>query len=119
MPKFFIISEDLVLSTLLHQFLINGFQKPEIKKMNSYAALRTLNEGDNFDIILLDNSITGAANYEIITYLRLNKKITTPVIYFSNMESDIETARQRGANYFFKKPFAPNELIEQISSILN
>ena len=117
--NYLIISEDIVFSSIIQRYLLNSFSKPYIKTCNSFSSLKGLKDNENFDIILLDNSITGAANYEVITFLRHKKSITTPVIYFSNMEIDIEKARQKGANIFFKKPFVPTEVIKEINSLLN
>jgi len=113
-PNCLIISEDSVFSSIIHRFLLNNFSKPNIKKYNSFASLKGIEQNKEVDVILLDNSITGAANYEVITYLRMKKSITTPVIYFSNMETDLAKARQKGANLFFKKPFVPDLVIKEI-----
>ncbi|MCW3786252.1 response regulator [Plebeiibacterium sediminum] len=117
--NFLIISEDPVFSSIMHRHLVNHFNLSTIKKINSYSSLKLINEDIRFDLILLDDSIKGAANYEIISYLRLHKNITTSVIYFSNMEIDEEKARQKGANIFFKKPFVPSEVIKGIESLLD
>jgi len=118
-PNCLIISEDIVFISIIHRFILNSFEHPCVKKYTSFATLKRLEENENYDVILLDNSITGAANYEVITFLRLNRNITTPVIYFSNMEIDLDKARQKGANAFFKKPFKPSEVIDEIHMILN
>ncbi len=118
-PKFLIISEDPVFRAIIQRFLLNSIKDSVIKKINSYSSLKSIDEDEHIDLILLDDSITGAANYEIISYLRLHKNITTTVIYFSNMEIDEEKARQKGANIFFKKPFVPTEVMDEIELQLN
>ncbi len=118
-PNCLIISEDIVFTSIIQRFILNTYKHPSINKCTSFGFLKRIEENENYDVILLDNSITGAANYEVITFLRLNRNITTPVIYFSNMEIDLDKARQKGANAFFKKPFKPSEVIDKIEIILN
>ncbi len=114
-----IISEDIVFTSIIRRFILNHYKHPHIIICSSYSSLKTLKHNENIDVILLDNSITGAANYEIISFLRHKKNITKPVLYFSNMEIDINKARQKGANIFIKKPFIPNEVIKEIDQLLN
>jgi CheY-like chemotaxis protein len=118
-PNCLIISENEVFSSVLQRHLLNRFKRPHIKRYDSFASLKGIEQNEDVDVILLDNSISGAANYEVITYLRLKKSITTPVIYFSNIENDLTKARQKGANLFFIKPFIPAEVIKEIEIIIS
>lgn len=117
-PNYLIISEDVVFASIIHRLLLNNHEKLNIKKCTSFSSLKLLEQDSNVNVIILDDSIIGAANYEVITYLRHIKNITTPVMYFSNMAMDMEAARQKGANSFFKKPFVPSQVINEINTLL-
>jgi DNA-binding response OmpR family regulator len=114
-----LISEDFVFGSIVYRFLLNSFSKVTVIRCESFAEVRNVDYKEKIDIVLLDNTIMGAANYEIISLLRLEKSILAPVFFFSNIDVDKEKAFQNGANFFFKKPLVPDQLIKQIESSIN
>ncbi len=113
------ITEDFVFGSIIYRFLLNNFSSVDVLKCESLSQVRDIEISENFDIVLLDNTIMGAANHEIISLLRLDKKIVAPVFFFSNIDIDKEKSFQNGANFFFKKPVVPDQLIKQIESSIN
>lgn len=114
-----VISEDTLFSAVLYRFMLNNCKEVAIKNCRSFSEVKSLQPKERIDIVLLDDTISGAANHEVVSYLRHDKLILAPVYYFSNVEIEEKKALQRGANYFFKKPFNPETVINHINSILN
>ncbi len=119
LSKFIIISEDDVFTALIHRFIVNKFEQAQVKKLVNYQALRQHHFEKVHYVIILDSPLTGTAEYEIIAYIRLKQEVFAPIIFFSNKEDDREPAIHKGANFFFKKPFVPDEVTDQISIILS
>ncbi|MCK5028375.1 MAG: hypothetical protein KAR57_01985 [Bacteroidales bacterium] len=72
----------------------------------------------NIDIIILDDSISGTAHYEVITHVRTVKEIVAPIYFFSPADYIEEQAYSNGVNFFFKKPFEPKTVINHIISTI-
>lgn len=113
--KIIIICEDLVLDILLKKALNLWLDTATVVFFNSFSEVKSMSPDINADLIILDDVITGSASHEIVHVLRQRKKIKCPVYYLSNAEHGEEKkALYRGANYFFKKPFHPEELMQHI-----
>ena len=112
-----IISEDVVLVSILRRFLLNHCHRVTIEARYSFAEVKSLPLKYEVDLVFIDDSITGTANYEVISHLRYEKEVKAPVYYFSNADTE-ERALAKGANYLFPKPFNPNELVNHIKSII-
>ncbi|MGE0090624.1 MAG: hypothetical protein AB7S50_14220 [Bacteroidales bacterium] len=86
---------------------------------DSFSDASSLNSSDCCKIILVDDSIIGTSSFELISYIRLNKKISSPIIYFGIDEHGNETkAISIGANYFISKPFNPDDVVNLLNYIL-
>jgi DNA-binding response OmpR family regulator len=118
-PKIVIISEDYIFSNII-QGLINIHIDPAIVIIyESFSAAKSISNYDSIDVIIIDDKITGTASHEIEAYIREEKRISCNIYYFSNDEYEEEQkALERGANYFFKKPFKPQDFIEHITHLL-
>ena len=118
-PKIVIISEDYIFSNIL-QGLINIHINPAIVIIyETFSAAKSISNYDSIDVIIIDDKITGTASHEVQAYIREEKKISCNIYYFSNDEYEEEQkALERGANYFFKKPFKPQEFIDHLTHLL-
>lgn len=113
--KIIIICEDLVLNILLKKALTLWLDTFSVVFYNTFSEVKSINPDEDVDLIILDDIITGSASHEIVHILRQTKKIKCPVYYLSNAEyGEEKKALYRGANYFFKKPFNPEELMQHI-----
>ncbi len=106
------------------QVLSRIIEKADIKcKTTVLDALQQANVVKTYHgnpIILVDNIIHGASGHELLSYLRLDAKLTYPIIYFGLSEQDSEIkALKQGANYYISKPFSPNKVLKLINKILN
>jgi len=119
-PNIIFFTCDLVLSEIIIRLLEKCNSEFEFKVFDSFSDANSLNESDGIDIVLIDDLIIGTSSLELITFLRLNKKIISPIIYFGVKEHESERkALIIGANYFISKPFNPEQLLELFKSIIN
>lgn len=96
----------------------NGFEVVTVA--DGLEAVETAKHG-GFDLILLDVRMPRTTGYEACRQLRqLDVTKKTPIIFLSakGQESEVEAGLEAGANEYILKPFAPNELVERISSFL-
>lgn len=118
-PNIIIFSIDSVFVSILKRILEEIDNHSQIAVFDSFSEARNLPEKKSLDLILVDDLIIGTSSYELISFLRLNKKITCPVFYFGFMEYEGERkALLIGANQFLKKPFKPDEVASTINTTL-
>ncbi|MBL4938813.1 MAG: response regulator transcription factor [Lutibacter sp.] len=72
------------------------------------------------DLILTDIMMPFVSGLEVVSFVRNDLKIQTPIIVFSaaGQEEMVLKAFNLGANDFMGKPFSPNELVIRIKRIL-
>lgn len=112
-----IISEDVVFVSILQRFMLNHWRRIIFETRSSFAEVKSLPLKYEVDLVFIDDSITGTANFEVVSHLRYEKLVKAPVYYFSNADSE-ESALTKGANYLFPIPFDPNEVIKHIKSVI-
>lgn len=109
-----IITEDLVFKEIVHRLICYSIAGAHLIRIRSYEQLIKMPLENKIDLIVLDDSISDAAYYEFITYLRINKGVLAPIFLFSSVDYIKKQAFDSGVNFFFKKPFEPKEVINQI-----
>lgn len=113
-----IISEDLVFREIMHRLICYYVEGINFMIFQSFTKLKKLSKEIKVDIIILDDSISGAAHYEVITHLRFAKEIVAPIYFFSPVDYIENQAYSNGVDFFFKKPFEPESVINHIISII-
>lgn len=116
MPQIAIISENNIFTALLKSFIQKKFQECSIIVFCSFAELKEQIDYYNLDIIVADSIMSGTASFEIINFLRLEKKIVCPVYFFSEVHSEDfkSKAFETGVNYYYEKPFDPESVTDDI-----
>ena len=105
--------------------LICGILKKEFSvtaQVNGFDAMAYLASGNIPDMILLDMEMPEMNGFEFIKNLKCSGFYKTiPIIVVSGNDDDIskKSCYDLGANYFFKKPFKPQELIDKINSVMD
>lgn len=97
-----------------------------IEKTNSTLIIYTsfsdagkISEQDKVDLIVVNDEIIGTSSYELISVLRLKRKISCPFIYCGVSEYEGERkALMTGANYFINKPFNPDSVVKTFQELL-
>ena len=73
------------------------------------------------ELILMDVRMPRMTGYEACQKMKEDERIKNiPVVFLSakGQEAEIQTGMQVGAEEYLLKPFAPNELIDRVSQIL-
>lgn len=113
-----IISEDLVFKEIIHRLICYNVKGVNFMSFQSFAKLKKMPKETKIDIVILDDSISGSAHYEVITHLRFAKEIIAPIYFFSPTDYIEKQAYSNGVNFFFKKPFEPKAVINHIVSTI-
>lgn len=113
-----LISEDLVFCEVIHRLICYEVDHVNFIALQSFTALKEFPEHTREDIIILDDSISGTAHYEVISYLRTVKGIEAPIYFFSSADYIEKEAYMNGVSYFFKKPFDPKIVVDHILSTI-
>lgn len=74
------------------------------------------------DLIILDVRMPKMSGYEACRRLKENPRTSSvPVVFLSakGQDSEIQQGLASGADEYILKPFAPDELIQQVRDILN
>lgn len=111
-----IISENIIFIKLLGSFLDRKIPDSRITHFSSFSDIKEKIDQANFDLILVDGIISGVASFEIINYLRHEKKVISPVYYFSEARQDYirVKAYEIGVNYYYEKPFDPHKVTNEM-----
>ncbi len=79
-------------------------------------------EAERPDLVILDVRMPRMSGYEACRRLKENPQTASlPVVFLSakGQDSEIQQGLASGAEEYILKPFAPDELIQQVRSILN
>ncbi|MCB1174898.1 MAG: response regulator [Leptospiraceae bacterium] len=88
---------------------------------NGKEALAWFDQGQQFDLILLDVMMPGLSGYEVCQILRMNHSASElPVILLTakNRMHDLVAGLEHGANDYLAKPFDPMELQARVHTML-
>lgn len=79
-------------------------------------------EAEKPDLVILDVRMPKMSGYEACRRLKENPQTALlPVVFLSakGQDSEIQQGLESGAEEYILKPFAPDELIQQVRDILN
>jgi len=79
-------------------------------------------ETERPDLVILDVRMPRMSGYEACRRLKENPQTASlPVVFLSakGQDSEIQQGLESGAEEYILKPFAPDELIQQVRDILN
>lgn len=111
-------SIDYVFTELIKRALDQFHESYTIEIHSLFSEAKAFDDETALDFIIVDDAIIGTSSYELISFLRLNKRITCPIFYFGAAEYDGERkALLTGASHFFKKPFNPLEVAEAFANL--
>lgn len=84
-------------------------------------ALRLLKDV-SYDLLIIDYMMPAYSGIEVIQQVRQggkNKDVVIMMLSAKSQQSEQEKAIGAGADYFFAKPFSPNELLNKVRGILH
>ncbi len=79
-------------------------------------------EAERPDLVILDVRMPKMSGYEACRRLKENPRTASlPIVFLSakGQDSEIQQGLESGAEEYILKPFAPDELIQQVQDILN
>ena len=118
MKTVYLLEDDLVLSEIINEFLINaGFH---VKTFSDYRLFFDAIRASKPDIILLDLMLPMISGFEILKYLKANLLMhNIPVIVVSGIsdEKDKVECLDLGADDYISKPFGFHELVSRINAV--
>ncbi|HMB64415.1 MAG TPA: tetratricopeptide repeat protein [Eudoraea sp.] len=119
--KVLVVDDEPVNRRVLENHLtLAGYQITEAA--NGKEALDFLNNGNIFDLILLDVMMPGMSGYEVCENIRkkfLPSELPVVLLTAKNRVSDLVIGFNVGANDYLTKPFSKNELLSRIKTHLN
>ncbi len=115
-----IFSINRIFIQVLSRVIEKADIKCEVTILDSLQQANVVKTYHDNTLVIVDNIIHGASGYELLSYLRLDAKLTSPIVYFGLSEQDSEIkALKQGANYYISKPFTPDKVLELINEVLN
>lgn len=116
-----IISEDYIFYAILSRFFKQEFPECQIFGCSSFAETKKFISDKVPDLIISHGVMSGVASFEIVNYLRIAKRMKTPIFFISEVRVHSFQLKsfEVGVNDFFEKPFNPYEMKSQIRQALN
>lgn len=119
MDHLLIVSGDSIFIALIRRFLFNQGLQLSTCVCQSFTEVKSLTADLQISGVILDDNIVGFSSLELISYLRFEKKMICPVVFFSTEgRQSEEKALLRGATRYFQKPFNPTEVFPQLIRLL-
>jgi DNA-binding response OmpR family regulator len=120
MAKILIAEDERDIRDLI-KFTLQYAGHQVIATTNGEEALASaLNEAP--DLILLDVRMPRMSGYETCKEIKSNKSTQhSPIVFLSakGQKAEVETGMEAGAEKYIIKPFSPDQLIEQVKTILS
>lgn len=116
MTKILLVEDDKSIVASLTEFLsAEGF---EVKSASGQTEAIAFLEGESFDLVLLDISLSDGNGFAVCSAVK--KTYGIPVIFLtaSGDEYSTVTGFELGADDYIAKPFRPRELVSRIKNIL-
>ncbi len=117
--KSIVLAEDNSVLSLVLKFRLEKEGYKIFIAPNGKEAIELINKHKP-DLILTDVMMEYVSGLELISYVRNELKIPTPILVFSSsgQEEMILNAFKLGANDFMSKPLIPNELVVRVKMLL-
>lgn len=119
MKKKILIADDEQLILRALQFKLEREGYHVITAQDGKQAIETI-KSENPDLVITDLMMPYHSGLEIISFLRNELKVKTPVLVLSSvgLESTVLEAFKLGADDFVTKPFSPPEVSIRVKKLL-
>jgi DNA-binding response OmpR family regulator len=120
MHQIAIISENLIFTKLIDAHLKRKLPECLISRFSSFPAIKEKIRRSAFQLIMVDGIISGMASFEIINYLRHEKKVICPICFFSDAPGDYFKiiTNKKTVNYHYRKPFDAHTVTNEFATYL-
>ncbi|MBS1609900.1 MAG: PAS domain S-box protein [Bacteroidetes bacterium] len=118
--KRILVAED---NEINQKVILNILKKEEIITViadNGREAVNRLEEGEKFDLIILDMQMPEMDGFQTATYIRKKLLMNTPIIAMtaSALRNEKMKCFELGMNEYLTKPFSPAELFKHLRRFL-
>ncbi len=123
MPKILIVDDELAMRTLLKEIL-EEFEDKGVELLtanNGEVAIESI-KAEKPELVILDLVMPGMNGFEVCNTLKNKfgmKDTYIMMLTTDGMEYNKQKAKDVGADIFLTKPFDPDELIKDVSKILD
>lgn len=118
--RILVVDDDHIILNLIARYF--SAEKCSITKTTSgYEALKMIEEGEQFDLVILDIMMPEISGYEVCRRIRMKHSLVElPIIILTarSLISDIIEAFEAGANDYISKPFDRNELLARTQTLI-
>jgi DNA-binding response OmpR family regulator len=119
MPKVMVIEDDPTMLTLLVSLLeIEGFDVAQANHRQKIDAVLGEVLAEQPDVLLLDIQLSHFSGFDLMRKLKHGDRFRNIKILVSSGRDLSHECLQEGADSFLMKPYMPDELIENIYSLL-
>lgn len=116
MAKILLVEDDKDIVSNLTEFLkTEGY---EVKNASGQREALQLMASENFDLVLLDVSLSDGNGFAVCKAMKLEYRIPIIFLTASSDEYSTVTGFELGADDYIAKPFRPRELVTRIKNIL-
>jgi DNA-binding response OmpR family regulator len=116
--KILYAEDDILMQKIIvRAFVRLGYEVTTVD--DGQEAIDTI-DNEEFNLIILDLFMPKKSGFEVVEYIREEKKLTTPILIISrnNLEDTINKAYTAGANDYIIKPFKPEDLVVKVTRLL-
>lgn len=114
-----VFSEDIVFTHIMRRIFENYAVQYNAVYLDSFSEAHRIPEKNPTKLVVVDDVIVGTSSFELISFLRLDRKLKCPIYYFD--AADYQNERKSlliGASRFIRKPFKLEEAESIIKNIL-
>ena len=116
MTRILLVEDDKGIVTNLTEYLVKeGY---EVKSASGQKAALQLVENEQFDLVLLDISLSDGNGFSVCKAIKSDYQIPVIFLTASGDEYSTVTGFELGADDYIAKPFRPRELVLRIKNIL-
>ncbi len=116
-----VVDDEPVNQQVLKNYLARGAYRLT-QAMNGEEALKALDSGETFDLVLLDVMMPRLSGYEVCQHIRerfLPSELPVIMITAKNQVVDLVQGLNAGANDYLSKPFSKEEFLARLEVHLN
>lgn len=120
MKKLLIVDDDGEIRKLLK--VTFGYGKYEVLEAVSGAQALEIAKHVSPDVIILDVMMPGISGIEVCKTIKADPALSKSIVIMLtalNLNEDLGTGLDAGADYYLTKPFNPSELIRITDALLN
>lgn len=116
-----IISNDILFPQLFETLLFRKIKELNIILCKTILEIDEHVDPSTCDITILDAILNGVPSFEVMRYLRVDKRIITPIYFFPEIQAEryLHRAYVMGASRIIQKPFDPHILTDEITDYFN